>query len=260
MRVISASRRIDMVAGYPEELARTLEEKAPPSETHSLVLWTKNPINLFEHPSLRKAIDNYEQLLIHYTITGMGGTFLEPRVLPMEEALGLLPRVFARVDSLPERLRLRFDPIVHIRSKGGQVYTNLSHFEVIARAGAELGIRDISVSWMESYTKVRLRLGKKELEPVSLSQAQWEDEREWLFGEAKALGLRVHGCCVKGLPISRCIDGELLSRLHPRGEKASTLKAKGQRPTCGCTESLDIGWYKPCPHGCLYCYGNPRVY
>lgn len=28
------------------------------------------------------------------------------------------------------------------------------------------------------------------------------------------------------------------------------------RPECGCAESVDIGRYDTCPHGCVYCYAN----
>jgi hypothetical protein len=71
-------------------------------------------------------------------------------------------------------------------------------------------------------------------------------------------GMEVHFCSMEGFPVSRCIDGDLLSRLHPDGLNCSRQKARGQRPLCGCTQSLDIGWYSlKCGHGCLYCYATP---
>ena len=84
-------------------------------------------------------------------------------------------------------------------------------------------------------------------------KALWES----MTARAASMGVTLHACCVPGLPRSRCVDGELLSRLHPKGYPCSKRRAKGQRPLCGCTESFDIGWYKPCPTGCLYCYANP---
>ncbi len=66
-------------------------------------------------------------------------------------------------------------------------------------------------------------------------------------------------CCEPSLPVQRCIDGALLARLHPTGEPCKTERARGQRKLCGCTVSLDVGHYLPCPNGCVYCYAHPAA-
>lgn len=254
-RVISASRRIDMVACFPDDLVRLLAEKCPPEETHTVVLWTKNPRNLLEHDGLRKACGQYP-LYIHFTITGMGGTRFEPNVPPRQEMTELLGPLLDYVGD-PERIRIRFDPIVHLRLPDGSVFCNLENFDPIAAEAREHSIRDFSISWMDAYRKVVSRLRKHEIADAPVSSDRWRTEMDWLGSKAAEHSIRLHGCCVPGMPESHCIDGDLLTRLHPEKLPCSTKKAKGQRATCGCTESFDVGWYNPCPHGCLYCYANP---
>lgn len=254
-RVISASRRIDMVACFPDELAGLLDEKCPPEQTHTLVLWTKNPTNLLRHGALNKACRQYA-LYVHFTITGMGGTLLEPNVPPSAEMTALLPRLVEFLGS-PARIRIRFDPIVHLRFGDGSAFSNLEGFVPIAAEARAHGITDFSISWMDAYKKVVSRLRKREITDLPVSPGQWKKELDWLTEKAAEYSIRLHGCCVPGMPASHCIDGEQLSRLHPENLPCSTKKARGQRAACGCTESYDIGWYNPCPHGCLYCYANP---
>ena len=125
-------------------------------------------------------------------------------------------------------------------------------------SGDETAPQFITLSWMDVYSKVRKRLNKAGIEPVSLSKKEWQKESDWIHKTAGESGITVHGCCVEGLPDSSCIDGRLLTELHPNLERASSNKAKGQRGRCGCTESWDIGWYNSCPGGCLYCYAQPQ--
>ncbi len=254
-KVISASRRIDMVACFPDELVRLLGEKCPPDQTHTVVLWTKNPTNLLEHDALRSCCAQYP-LFVHFTITGMGATMFEPNVPPARQMLALLAPLAEYVGS-PARIRIRFDPIVHLLMPDGDTFCNLADFESVAAEAAGHGIRDVSISWMATYKKVVSRLRAHGVSPAPVSQERWREELAWLTDTAARRSIALHGCCVPGMPVSRCIDGQLLEELHPERLPCSTKKAKGQRAACGCTESLDIGWYNPCPHGCMYCYANP---
>ncbi len=197
MKVISASRRVDMVAGYPDELACILETRFAPEQVHTVVIWTKNAANLLRHHRLRAVLSRYEQLYVHYSITGMGGTILEPGIPPADEALAHLPGVIALVGSA-ERVRLRFDPIVHLRLPEERQYTNLPLFPDVARRCAELGIRDVSVSWMQLYNKVRNRLLRAGVEPEEIDVAQWQREAQQVLDVAARHAMRVHGCCVPG--------------------------------------------------------------
>lgn len=245
-----------MVACFPLDTARILHEKCPPETVHTVVIWTKNPEHLLHHPRLNRQIMQYDQLFVHFTITGMGGTILEPRVPVTQKSLEMLPQLIA-LTGAPERIRIRFDPIVHLKLPDGAEYSNFRLFKTLAPEFAAAGIRNISVSWMAVYKKVKLRLERFGLQIREVSPEKWREEADQLMAIADENRLRIHACSMPGLPISRCIDGTLLSELHPKGERCSEKRAKGQRKLCGCTESWDIGWYYKCPHGCRYCYANP---
>ena len=254
-KVISASRRIEMPGFFPEQLAARLEKLCPPETVHTVALWSKHPRNIIDHPGLRKCLQRYRQVILHLTVTGMGGGFLEPNIPPADEVLETLPALIGFLAD-PERLRMRFDPIVRLRFPDNKIFSNLEDFERVASAAKSAGVNVIVTSWMEAYPKVVKRLQAFGISPLILSDLEWKEESDRLISRATALGIRLIGCCVEGWPSSACIDGTALNRLHPDGKKASVQKARGQRPGCGCTESWDIGWYYRCPGGCLYCYAN----
>lgn len=246
-----------MVGTDPERLADILGSNHPPDQTHTVVVWTKNPIRLLDRRSLRRRLGSYDQVFVHLTVTGMGGTLLEPRVPGWDSVCRRIPEVVALAGD-PRRVRLRFDPIVHLRLPDGTSYTNLPLFAAVVERACRAGVMNVTVSWMSLYRKVSRRLEAAGIEPIQANQETWAREAGHLLSVTAQLGARLHGCCVPGLERSACIDGRLLSGLHPRREPCSVATAKGQRELCGCTDSLDIGWYMPCAHGCLYCYAEPE--
>ncbi len=255
--VLSASRRTDLVACFPDFLIEKLKDY-PPERVHTIVIWTKNPENMLTNPLLRETLARYRQLYVHLTITGLGGSVLEPRIPPWQEVAGMLPRL---VDFTGDARRIswRFDPII-CAEVGGEIFSNFVLFPEIIPEVSKSGIPLCRTSWVEPYAKVQRRCDKM---GVTLSLHSPEERREHvreLSRIAREHGMEMRFCAMKDFPQSRCIDGELLSELHPDGLTCSRARAKGQRSLCGCTKSIDIGWYsQKCPHGCLYCYASPLI-
>ncbi len=258
-KVISASRRVELLACFPKKLIDFLEKRLPPEKVHTLVLWTKNATVLLNNRRVRETLARYDQIYIHYTITGMGGSALEPYVPRWRSLVERLPEILEFVGN-PLRVNWRFDPIVHVRDSEGRLLTNIDFFPRLAEKILPLGIRDVTVSWFSLYPKVTRHLAMYGFTAVEIPLSQKKEQARRLESLAHAFGARVHYCCTKGFPQARCIDGQKLTLLHPTGEPASTKKAEGQRPLCGCTASWDIGWYYACPYGCLYCYANPKIF
>jgi len=276
-QVISASRRTDVPRCYPQWLAdavirgsvvvelpysgRTRLVSLLPKDVHSLVLWSKDYGPLLANAcSLRGTLRRYEQLFCHLTITGLGGTALEPAIPPWQVAVAQISDLVQLVGDA-RRVSLRYDPIIHWYD-GDEVRSNLRAAEPIFRSIAQTGVQAVRVSFATLYHKMHRRGAWRWYSPGLEERLQIAGN---LAESAHSLGLTLYACSQTsleeaGFQHSRCIDGSLLSELHPRGLQAPMTKDSGQRRECGCTTSIDIGSYgMRCPNGCLYCYANPQI-
>jgi DNA repair photolyase len=255
--VISASRRTDLVGCYPDYLIEKLKAY-PPENVHTIVIWTKNPANMILHQALRQRLSQYVQVYIHLTITGLGASALEPGIPPWERVVEMIPELVQLVKG-PERISWRFDPIIAAEDCTGQI-ENFSLFPAMAERVRKHGINTCRTSWASPYKKVIRRMQKKGFTLRTCSPEEQASQERGLEKVAGSLGMKMFYCSMEGFERSRCIDGALLTELHPQGLSCSLKRAKGQRPACGCTESIDIGWYSlKCTHGCIYCYAEPQI-
>jgi hypothetical protein len=279
-KVISASRRTDLVAFFPDWLSAAFEEESArvygpsgrvhsvdlrPERVHTLVLWSKNFANLLENRrKLRDGLRKYDQAYYHFTVTGLGGSLIEEHVPEPEAALEQIGPLID-LAGRPGRVSVRFDPVV-FWEEGGPPRTNRAFFEKLAPRAAGLGVKAIRFSFAQWYAKARRRAAKRGFVYIDPPLEEKKKAALALADMAAAWGLELFSCsqdflaAVPGIKPSSCIDGPLLQRLHPSGEPVSFLKDKTQRRECRCTESVDIGSYtQSCPHACLYCYANPRI-
>ena len=208
-------------------------------------------------------LESYDQVYLHFTVTGLGGTAVEPGAPALRKALAQLPGCVAFAGN-PLRVSVRFDPVLFWED-GGAVRSNLPFFPEIAAAAAGLGIRDIRTSFAQWYGKAKHRAAARRFPFVDPSDEEKKAHAATLAEVAAAHGLSLFACCqpalagVSGIKPSACIDASLLESLHPGREPASRRKDRSQRADCLCAESRDIGSYaQPCHHGCVYCYANPR--
>lgn len=277
-RIISASRRTDLVAYFPDWLSDVLRKetalvKGPrgrpytvrlsPEEVHTIVLWSKNFSNLIrDHARLRKHLSKYDQIYLHFTISGLGGTNIEPGAPSADQAFSQLGELVSLVKN-PRRISVRFDPVVFWEEKGKRC-SNIAFFKTLAPIISRTGIRDVRFSFAQWYGKAARRARQRGFPFVDPPDDIKREEAAALAETAAANDLSLYSCCqpllesLEGIQPSSCIEGSKLQALHPGREPALKGKDPGQRRDCRCTISTDIGSYtQVCSHSCVYCYANP---
>lgn len=272
--IVSASRATDIPAFFSSWFFDRLEKgycvwKNPYNgknsyvsfaNTRFIVFWSKNPAPLL--PFLPTLKDKGIGFYIQYTLNDYQLEGIEPNV----------PRLTDRIDTFKQIVDIhglgcvvwRFDPLILTDRIGIPEL-----LEKIHRIAAELnGYTEklvFSFADIASYKKVS----------TNLMQAG-VNYREWTLTDMLEFSKRLHKLnlpfqlttCAEPIDLSsyeirhnQCIDPELISRLAADDPILQmwlfdATKDKGQRNTCGCILSKDIGQYNTCTHGCLYCYAT----
>jgi len=255
---------------YPYELIDGVKKRLEQgTQIHTLILWTKHPRSLLINPLynfLQELKAEKIQLFLQLTITGMGNLIIgkksngnpliiEPNAPPFLEALSTLPQVIKLLEN-PQRIRLRIDPVIRIKDSQGKIFSNIKYLPVIISKTQHYGIKQFSFSFLESnYQKVDRRFKKLGCTILPPDSSERKKTGQWLEKLQTKFDVDIYACCVPSFSDSKCIDGELLARLHDYNEPAD-LSQPRKREKCGCTQSIDIGGWPPkrCYTGCDYCY------
>lgn len=275
--IISASRATDIPALYADRFFRRLDKgyirwRNPFSgrdsyvsfcNTRFIVFWSKNPAPLLPYLSTLK--ERKIGCYIQFTLNDYEAEGLEPNVPPLAHRLDIFHRL---VDALGMGAVVwRFDPLILTDR-----ITIDTLLEKIARiADALIGYTEklvLSFADIASYRKV-----SRNLRLSGINYREWDEKsmREFALRLSRLncdnWNFRLATCAERidlseyGIEHNRCIDPELISRLAPDDAILQNFlyiarTDTGQRKTCGCIISKDIGAYNTCPHGCLYCYAN----
>ncbi len=243
---------------------KTRQVKIHPEEVHTLVLWSKDFSNLINNRAgLLDQVKRFHQIYFHFTVTGLGGTRIEPGIFPYQAALSQFEQL-AEISKNPARVNWRFDPILFWREKS-KIESNVHYFKEIAMAAKQAGIKKVTISICHWYQKAVYRAKKYRVHHYSLRRSRQRVVIEYLYKIAREIGLIIEGCCLdidipNRVTNGKCVDGHYLTQLHPTKLRASHAKDTGQRKNCCCSKSIDIGSYDlACPDGCMYCYANPGL-
>lgn len=258
--IISASRRTDIPALYPQWFINRLlaKEVLVPNPYNRkkvqrvslardvvdmIVFWTKNPEPMI--PYLRM-IDMLEYpYYFEVTVTDYGKD-MEPNLPSTEESIASFILLSEKIGK--ERVDFRFDPII-LNDK----YTASYHVEKF----------DMMCEWLHKYTDRCIFSFVDQYKGCSFLEPETEEMLEVaakLSKIADKYNLPLFTCAEKldldryGIKHASCIDKNKIEDLL--GYKIDVRCDSGQRKECRCVESVDIGMYDTCIHGCKYCYAN----
>lgn len=258
--IISASRRTDIPALYPEWFFNRLKagevlvpnpynrkkiSRIPltPDRVDCIAFWTKNPEPMI--PYLREIDKMGYRYYFQMTITDYEDD-IEAGVPSTAESMAtfmLLSEMLGK-----QKMDWRFDPIL-LNDKYTISY-HLEKFEMMCEWLHKAADRCI-ISFMDSYKGCPyLEIEQEDMKIIAKGLAEIAGKYDLpLYTCAERVDLSEYG-----IEHASCIDKEKIRKLI--GYKLDIKKDPGQRKECGCVESVDIGMYDTCTHGCRYCYAS----
>lgn len=260
-------------------------------DTKVIVFWTKNPAPMIPYlPELdRRGIHYYFQV----TLNNYEKEKFEPNVPPLAERIAAFRQLSGLIGK--ERVIWRFDPVIFTQALSPrELLSRIEYIGNELKGYTDKLV--FSFLDVLAYRKVQRNLiretrcfSRENIQHAEPSPAQIHEFVRGLAGlrecwkkENRELSLAT---CAEQMDLSayriehnRCIDGELMERLFQADKELLyylrtgrlpepdlfgelpvhpvTPKDSGQRKSCGCMISKDIGMYNTCRHLCVYCYAN----
>lgn len=223
-----------------------------------VVFWSKHVAPLLPHLPLVEARGLAP--FFHLTVNDYEAEGFEPGLPPLERRLEAFRELSARYGR--ERVVWRFDPLLLSErlAPGALLQRVVALGERLHPFTARLvfSFADLAAYPRAARRCAAARAGIREFLP--------EERRAFAQALAPHLarwGLAAATCCEAddllpyGIRHSACIDAQTFLRLGlltPEQAKSVSTKDRGQRRDCRCTLSKDIGAYRTCSQGCVYCY------
>ena len=264
--ILSVSRRTDIPAFYSDWFFNRMKEgfvcvrnpmnihqvskiELSPDVIDCIVFWSKNP-----KPMLPR-LDELKDYMYYFQFTITPYDKDMERNIPDKEKV-VIPCFKELSEKIgPKRVIWRYDPIL-LTEKMDMDY-HIRYFEEIAKRLK--GYTDTCViSFVDLYKKTQSNLKDTQAREPSLKEMM--EIAAKMFVIAQKYGITIQTCAEEialesvGIKHGKCIDNALIEDLL--GVKLVVSKDPNQRKECGCVQSIDIGEYNTCAHGCKYCYAN----
>ncbi|QKV64547.1 DUF1848 domain-containing protein [Pseudomonas sp. 43A] len=268
--IISASRRTDIPAFYAEWFIKRVRAgflltRNPfnhnqirrvsmlAQDVEAIVFWTRNPTNLMPYlPELDERGFNY---YFQYTITGYPRS-LERSVPNPYKAIEEFRKLSSQLGA--RRVIWRYDPVLLSNLLPLEEHKRL--FQKIAKNLSGY-TRRVVVSFSDFYKKTEKNLRDVEgliCSDIAKDRESLQKLTDFMAKTAAQHDMEIFTCAeeveVNEIGHGKCIDERLIQEVF--GLSLSGDKDKGQRESCGCIKSVDVGVYNTCLHGCSYCYAT----
>jgi DNA repair photolyase len=202
-----------------------------------------------------KLIENKDKCILHCTVTGMGGSRIEPFVPTVAQSVKKMKKLID--GGFPVRqIVLRIDPIIPTE-KGLETAIN------VLKQFSEFGIQRVRISFLDMYKHVKERFADANINVpyktfhaythIRLQAHKKILETSQLYGYNE-----VNTCGEPDFDVTPCISQTDIDILGLT-EKITLEGNKSQRTHCSCPSNKRqlISWsdsQKKCGHECLYCY------
>ena len=233
------------------------------AETRFVVFWSKNPKPLI--PYLKKLRNFNMGFYIQFSLNDYETEKLEPGVPSLDERIDTFKRIIDQYGL--GSVIWRFDPLIltdkitssHLLEKIDIIAEKLNGYteklifsfadiDTYRSVSRNLNLADVNyhewaVDEMKSFAATLSELNKNKMNLELATCAETVDLKQYDIA---------HGRCVDPVLIARLSPNDIMLQRFLFNAKTD----KGQRKSCGCILSKDIGAYNTCPHLCKYCYAN----
>jgi len=226
------------------------------NDVDGAVVITKNITPLFQEAVLA----NKDKLIVHATITGFGGTKIEPNVPKVDDNFDALATLIS--NGFPQaKITIRIDPIIPTPKGIQRAFS-------IFKKGIDNGFSRFRVSIIDMYPHVRERFKAAGL-PLPYGDEGFSPSTEQIKAVDDMLTAVLTYCKTKSNTprIECCAEPKLKNAIQCGCIGGFDLMLLGLNPY----ESNDVGYQRkhcmcysgktellkskiPCSHGCIYCF------
>ena len=201
---------------------------------------------------IEKLVQHKDKCILHLTVTGWGGTKVEPLVPTTAWSRAQLTKLL-QAGFPVSQVVLRIDPVILTNEGVGRLSHVLTLFE-------DSGIKRYRVSYIDMYRHAKVRFNEAGIElPHETFHAPMELRKKFtnqLVALGKETGFDLELCGEPGIPSTPCVSQKDVDLLGLTGQVILRGKAD-QRDACGCpANKRQILTRRPgrCANRCLYCY------